>query len=143
MKVLVTAFKPFNKMPNNYSSEVLKCISGVDKIILDVAYDECFNELKSKFNLDSYDLIIAMGEARMRSVLTVEERAVNLASCSLQDNLGLIKKDEKIIDDGVDYLYTKVSLDECGIQISSDAGRFVCNNILLFFDWVFKFVNFV
>ena len=46
MKVLVTAFKPFNKMPNNYSSEVLKYILGVDKIILDVVYDECFNELK-------------------------------------------------------------------------------------------------
>ena len=29
MKVLVTAFKPFNKSPNNYSIEVLKYIENV------------------------------------------------------------------------------------------------------------------
>ena len=41
MKVLISAFKPFNNMPNNYSSEVLNYISGVDKVILDVVYDNC------------------------------------------------------------------------------------------------------
>lgn len=129
MKVLISAFKPFNKMHNNYSNEVLKFINGVDKTILDVVYDECFYELNKKFNLNSYDLIIALGEARMRKVLTVEKRAVNQASCSLADNLGIIKKDEKIIDGGNDYLYTTLPLDDCDIEISCDAGRFVCNNI--------------
>ena len=58
MKVLISAFKPFNNMPNNYSSEVLNYISGVDKVILDVVYDKCFEYLKNQFDLDSYDLII-------------------------------------------------------------------------------------
>ena len=78
MKVLITAFTPFNKMPNNYSSEVLKYITGVDKIILDVVYDESFKKLNSAFNLSEYDLLISMGEARMRKELTIEKRAVNL-----------------------------------------------------------------
>ncbi len=129
MKVLISAFTPFNKMPNNYSSEVLKYIDGVDKIILDVVYDECFNNLKKQFNLDDYDLLIAMGEARSRNVLTLEKRAINVSSCSLVDNSLVLKKDEKIIPNGEEYLYTKLPIEESGIDISSDAGRFVCNNI--------------
>ena len=129
MKVLISAFTPFNKMPNNYSSEVLKYINGVDKIILDVVYDECFEELKKQFNLDEYDLIIALGEARSRKVLTLEKRAQNRASCSLADNLGILKKEEEIILNGEEYLYTKLSIEESGIDISNDAGKFVCNNM--------------
>ena len=36
MKILVTAFKPFNKLNNNYSEEVLKYIENVDKYVIDV-----------------------------------------------------------------------------------------------------------
>ena len=129
MKVLISAFTPFNKMPNNYSSEVLKYINGVDKIILDVVYDKSFEKLNSTFNLSEYDLIIAMGEARMRKELTVEKRAINLSSCSLADNSLVLKKDEKIIPNGEEYLYTKLPIEESGMEISNDAGRFVCNNI--------------
>lgn len=129
MKVLISAFTPFNKMPNNYSSEVLKYIKDVDKIILDVVYDESFNKLKSSFNLDEYDLIITMGEARMRDDLTLEKRAINLSSCSLADNALVLKKDEKIIPNGEEYLYTKLPIEESDIEVSMDAGRFVCNNI--------------
>ncbi len=129
MKVLITAFKPFNNMSNNYSNEVLKYINNVDKIILDVVYDECFNELNNKFNLADYDLIISMGEARSRKVLTLEKRAINLSSCSLADNAGVIKKEEKIVQNGDEYLYTKLPIEQSDIEISLDAGRFVCNNI--------------
>ena len=45
MKVLVTAFKPFNNQTINYSSEVLKYIENVDKLIVDVIYDECYLEV--------------------------------------------------------------------------------------------------
>ena len=52
MKVLLTAFKPFNNKTNNYSYEVLKYIDNVDKAILDVCYDSCYLELTSKYDLD-------------------------------------------------------------------------------------------
>ena len=70
MKVLVTAFLPFNKSLNNYSMEVLNYISDVDKVVLDVIYDKSYNDLIKQFNLNEYDLIIALGEARMREKLT-------------------------------------------------------------------------
>ena len=141
MKVLITAFKPFNNQTNNYSLEVLKYIKEVDKIILDVCYDECYKYLKENKNLNNYDLIIAMGEARMRKDLMIEVNAKNISSCSLPDNSGIIKKDEKIINDGYD-LKTLVNLDTVKdvVKLSNDAGKFVCNNLYyhLLADYPFK-----
>jgi pyrrolidone-carboxylate peptidase len=141
MKVLVTAFKPFNNMPNNYSMEVLEYITDVDKVILDVCYDYSYQELISKFDLSLYDLVIAMGEARMRSVLTLETQAKNISSCSLTDNINQLKKDEVIILDGDDILYTKVSLEKVEdiVKLSNDAGKFVCNN--LYYHLLYNYPN--
>ena len=36
MKVLVTAFKPFNKSINNYSAEVLNYIDDVDNSVISI-----------------------------------------------------------------------------------------------------------
>ena len=131
MKVLVTAFLPFNKANNNFSMEVLNFIDCVDKVILDVLYDESYNKLKSEYDLASYDLIVAMGEARMRSELTLELYAKNIASCSLPDNNQVIKKDEVIIENGPEVLKTGLDINrlEGIVKLSEDAGKFVCNNI--------------
>ena len=101
MKTLVTAFKPFNNKTNNYALEVLNYILGVDKLIIDVVYDECYNEIISQVKIEEYDLIIALGEARMRNELTLELNAKNIADCSLADNLGQLKKNQKIIENEI------------------------------------------
>ena len=50
MNVLVTSFKPFNDQKINYSQEVLSYIDNVDKLIIDVVYDECYLHLKNHKN---------------------------------------------------------------------------------------------
>lgn len=130
-KVLISAFKPFYKSKNNYSMEVLSQINlDVDKVILDVVYDECYIDLK-KLNLDSYDLIVALGEARSRSELTVEKQAINLSSCSISDNKGIIKNNEIIDNRFENIIQTNIDLDKIKkyASISFDAGKFVCNNL--------------
>lgn len=139
MKILVTAFKPFNKQSINHSSEVIKYINNVDKIILDVCYDECYTELTNHYKLDEYDLIIALGEARMRKELTVEKYAKNIASCSLPDNNNILYKDHKIIENELDILSTNLNLDLINESISEDAGKFVCNN--LYFHLLHNYPN--
>ena len=131
MKVLVTAFKPFNKETNNLSIEVLNYIENVDKIILNVCYDDCYKELISNFNLDNYNLIIALGEARSRNEIMLEKRAINLSSCSLPDNSNIVYQNKTIIENGEKYLETSINLDKIKdiITISMDAGKFVCNNL--------------
>ena len=131
MKVLITAFKPFNNEKINHSSEVLKYLQTFDNIILDVIYDECYQELTSKYNLNDYELIISLGEARSRNELTLETQAWNLSSCSLKDNKGNLFKDLVINPDFDETLKTKVNIDCCKelIKFSFDAGKFVCNNL--------------
>lgn len=129
-KVLVTAFLPFNKMNNNYSLEVLKYIDNVDKTVLDVLYDEAFYSLKEKCDLSKYSLIIALGEARSRSELTIETQALNVAKCSICDNGGVYRNGEETIE-GCDTLKTQLDVIKCGsiAKLSYDAGKFVCNNL--------------
>ena len=131
MKILLSAFKPFNNSLNNYSEEVLKNIDDVEKIVLDVLYDKSYETLSNNYNLDEYDLIIALGEARSRQVLTIEVQAKNISSCSLKDNSGVLKQNEKIIANGEEIINTKVDIKkyENIIEFSYDAGKFVCNNI--------------
>ena len=131
MKVLVSAFKPFNNCKNNYSEEVLKYIRNADNIVLDVIYDKSYEILSNNYNLNEYDLIIALGEARSRKVLTLETQAKNISSCSLKDNSGVLKQNEKIIINGEEILQTKVDISKINniIELSTDAGKFVCNNI--------------
>lgn len=131
MKVLVTAFKPFNNLPNNYSMEVLSFLTDVDKVILDVCYDYSYQELVNQFDLSTYDLVIALGEARMRDVLTLETQAKNISSCSLKDNMNQLKKDEIIIEGNNEVLHTLVKINKVSdlVKFSNDAGKFVCNNL--------------
>ena len=117
MKVLVSAFTPFNKAINNYSLEVLNYLENIDKIVVDVIYDNCYQELKNKFNLDDYDLIIALGEARSRKVLTLETKAYNLASCSLPDNANILNKQKYKENTHVQF-YTDAILKE--LQLSRE-----------------------
>ena len=131
MKVLISAFKNFNNASNNYSAEVLHYIHNVDKIILDVVYDKCYEQMNKVHNLGDYDLIISLGEARSRNSLMLEIQAINLASCSIPDNAGILIKDEKIIINGKDILYTNVDVEKVKdiIEFSYDAGKYVCNNL--------------
>ena len=83
MKILVTAFQPFNNQDNNYSLEVLNYLVNVDKLLIDVVYDNCYKEIINNVNIDEYDLIVSLGEARSREELTLEVEAKNISSCSL------------------------------------------------------------
>ena len=131
MKILVTAFQPFNNQDNNYSLEVLNYIKNVDKLLIDVVYDNCYNEIINKVNIDEYDLIVSLGEARSREELTLEVVAKNISSCSLEDNEGNLKKDELINPFASDSLRTKVDVNKVKdeVKLSFDAGKFVCNNL--------------
>ena len=131
MKILVTAFKPFNNQNINYSMEVLNFINNVDKLIVDVIYDNCYLQIINNVNLDEYDLVVSLGEARSRDVLTLEVLAHNISSCSLKDNSGILKQNETINSSMPENLKTKVCLDNCieVVKLSNDAGKFVCNNL--------------
>ena len=67
----------------------------------------------------------------MRKTLTLETTAKNISSCSLPDNLGIVKSNEKIIDNDIEFINTLVDVNKVKglVELSNDAGKFVCNNI--------------
>ena len=130
-KVLVSAFTIFNKASTNYSLEVINYLNNVDKVIVDVVYDKCFDYINERYNLKEYSLIIALGEARSRDVLTLEVNAKNISSCSLPDNSGVLRNNHVIVPGGTDILFTLVNVDLVKdiVLFSFDAGKYVCNNL--------------
>lgn len=130
MKVLVSAFTCFNNASVNFSSEVIKHINNVDKVIVDVLYDKSY-ECLLEYGLDDYDLIVSLGEARSRDCLTLELEAKNISSCSIPDNALVYKKDCVIIEGGDSVLKTKVNVSKLDniVKFSNDAGKYVCNNL--------------
>lgn len=131
MKVLLTAFKPFNNETSNFSIDVLNKINNPDKIILDVVYNKCYEDLTSEFNLDEFDFIIALGEARNRKEIMVELTAKNICNAKIEDNNKNLLINTPIKENEIDQLHTKVDTNKFKdlISFSNDAGTFVCNNL--------------
>ncbi len=150
MKILVTAFEPFNKEKINASQEVLKNLpnfNGVQKIVLPVVFSECFQEVYKLMENTLFDYILMLGESGGRTSVSLERIAVNIAEASIPDNKGNMPRGEKIFPDGenaysatLDLKVAKDALNENSIpvQISNSAGLYVCNNL---FYGVMYYIN--
>jgi pyroglutamyl-peptidase len=140
MKLLLTAFEPFNQLTENASLDVLNAIhlelKGLILIkeVLPVVYaHSIYKELLLKHHPD---FVILMGEAGNRSLVNLEYRGVNKMSASVPDNCGVLKSDELILTNGptelIETLGSKGIVDHLATQgyplaLSHTAGTFICN----------------
>jgi len=141
MKILVTAFEPFNKEKLNASQEVLKKLpeqENIQKLLLPVVFRECFIRVYREMEKTHFDYVLMLGESGGRASVSLERIAVNIADSSIPDNKGNIPKGERIFPDGENAYFTtlnlktaKDTLNKNGIpvQISNSAGLYVCNNL--------------
>ena len=97
MKILITAFEPFNNDTVNPSEEILKNIDGC-KVMLPVSYnrvEEVLDDAICKYNPD---FILSLGYAGSRSEISIEKCAYNLMKASIKDNYGtLLDKQDALI----------------------------------------------
>ena len=137
MKILVSCFKPFNNEKVNYSELVLDNYNNLNikKIILDVVYEKDANVINDIISKDYYDYVLLTGEARNRKFVSLETTSRNLNDAKINDNRGTIKINQKIKENGNDYLTTNIDLSlleglsDNDTIISHDAGTFVCNDL--------------
>ena len=135
--ILITAFEPFGGSLINTSAEVLRLlpdtIAGhpVRKLLLPVVFGKAA-ETALQFPAD---YIFLLGEAGGRKTVTPERRAKNLRDARIPDNEGNQPKKETILSHGPAEYRTALPLDkiaagmrEDAIEISEDAGTFVCND---------------
>lgn len=130
MKILISAFTPFNGRKSNTSNEVLKLLTDeYETILLETSYERASIKLKNKINESSPDLVIMLGESNKCEDLVVERLAMNFAHATITDNDGKLLRHQKIDANGADLIETKIDLSllDDKFKISYHAGTYVCN----------------
>ena len=138
MKVLVTAFTPFNNKMTNTTMEVIKLLENVDKVILPVSYASSIKELLNAFELYKPDYILSLGEANRSGLIEIERYAHNLMGSSIADNDGVVINNTPIKDGSIcltpnyDVYDVTQKLKQDGFKVieSHTAGTFICNLVM-------------
>jgi pyroglutamyl-peptidase len=139
-KVLLTGFEPFGNATSNPSGEIVKQISGDNIItaILPVAYRQSAERLLSLIEQHNPDVVICLGQAEGRTVITPERVAINLDDARLADNEGVLRNDMKILEDGPAAYFSTLPINEIvaaikaegiPVAVSLSAGAFLCNHV--------------
>lgn len=145
MNILITAFEPFNgaKMnPSEYVARQLPShINGhkVDTLILPTAFRLCVDNVKQRLRMKGYDVVIGLGQAGGRTVITPERVAINIDDARIPDNKGYQPIDCPIQQQGPSAYFSTLPVKRM-VQVmlevrvpsalSNSAGTFVCNHLM-------------
>jgi pyroglutamyl-peptidase len=138
MKILVTAFEPFDQKSSNQSSMIARSLllDHVEILILPVAFKLAFQTLENHLKTCHYDMIIMLGEGPNK-VLHLEHVALNIMHARIPDNLGYQPLNTPI-DDGPLSLKSTLPLKQFSEILnkhnylyndSYHAGTYVCNDL--------------
>ena len=142
MKILVTAFDPFNQETTNASQLVLDALQthvSIIPVILPTSFHRSFPLLRQAVSSYNPDVVILLGEAEHRSTVSFERIAINLDDARIADNDGVQLIHTPIERKGPDGLFTRLPIYEIlpilqaaghPVSISNTAGTFVCNHIM-------------
>ena len=136
MGALITYFKPFNHEKFNYSGLILEDLKLNSKVLeLDVLYEKDADRVIEEINKNSFDFILLLGEARSRNKMCLEKRASNINDSKIADNNQIIRTNEiismdnKCLETNIDVQNLLKHLDTNYVEISMDAGTFICNDL--------------
>lgn len=143
MRVLVTGFEPFGGYSENSSWEVARrvasCgIAGVDVIAerLPVSFYRVADELQTKVEQHTPDLVIMLGQSAVADRIKLERVALNIMDSRKADNDGYIADEEPIYEGKESALFTSLPIKKLrsaieangiNVKISNSAGLYVCN----------------
>ncbi|MGA9828969.1 MAG: pyroglutamyl-peptidase I [Rhodanobacteraceae bacterium] len=142
---LLIGFEPFAGECVNPSAEVARRLGGehigscsIVAAILPVVFSTVTEKLTTLLETHRPDIVIALGQAGGRSVISLERVAVNLIDARIPDNDSSQPIDVPVIADApAAYFSTlpvkamRAHLDALGIPValSYSAGTFVCNQV--------------
>ena len=151
MKILVTAFEPFNGRDINPSQLILEQLEAPEgvtliKELLPVEFKATTEILKKRLQEHRPDVVISLGQAGNRPEISVERVAVNLDNCRssngqkiIADNAGDTPVDEPIVADGPQAYFSNLpvwemveAIQKAGVDaaVSYTAGTYVCNHVM-------------
>ncbi|WP_312652240.1 pyroglutamyl-peptidase I [Proteiniclasticum sp.] len=145
MKILVTAFDPFDGESINPALEAVKLmrdrISGAEIIKLEIptVFGRSIEKTVEAIRKEHPDAVLCVGQAGGRSEVTPERVAINVDDARIPDNEGNQPIDTPIYEDGapayfstlpVKAMVEAIRLEGLPSSLSNSAGTFVCNHIM-------------
>lgn len=143
--VLVTGFVPFGGRPRNASGEAVARLASVwtgpERLVtaeLPVAFDAAPRRLRELVARARPDLVVCVGEAGGRDVVSVERVALNLVDARIPDNDGAAPVDLPVVPGGPLAYLSSLPVRACAeavrstgvpAEVSYTAGTFVCNTV--------------
>ncbi|VED60097.1 pyroglutamyl-peptidase I [Staphylococcus simulans] len=145
MNILVTAFDPFGKEKTNPALEAVKLLPEtigehtITKLEIPTVFNESVEAIKQQLKIETYDAVLAIGQAGGRFDLTPERVGINVDDAKIADNKGNQPIDEVIQEDGAPAYFSNMpvkrltqAIKDAGVpaSLSNTAGTFVCNHVL-------------
>lgn len=144
-KVLLTGFDAFGGQSLNPSWLAVQALHGrrvlghtVVAAQLPTVFDASLRELDALLRQHQPSLVICVGQAGGRKVLSLERVAINVNDAPLADNAGAQPVDTPVVRDAPVAYFTSLPIkamlaalhDEgVGAEVSQTAGTFVCNHV--------------
>jgi pyroglutamyl-peptidase len=144
MRALVTGFDPFGGGRVNASLEAVRRLPtriGTLDIVtaeLPTSYARSIPALKAAIRDARPGIVLCVGEAGERSVLSVERVAINLQDARMPDNDGAAPAERPVLRGGpaayfatlpVRKMVAALRAAELPAELSMSAGAFVCNHV--------------
>jgi pyroglutamyl-peptidase len=144
--ILITGFEPFGGHTSNPSIAAAReaaqelSASGIPAVAeeLPCVFAAAPGALLRAIERHRPDVVVCVGLAATRRVLSLERVAINVIDARIPDNAGARPVDEPVEADGPAAYFTRLpikrtlaALDSAGIgaEVSQTAGTFVCNQV--------------
>jgi pyroglutamyl-peptidase len=144
-KVLLTGFDAFGGQSLNPSWLAVQALHGrkvlghtVVAAQLPTVFDASLRELDALLRQHQPALVICVGQAGGRKVLSLERVAINVNDAPLADNAGARPVDTPVVRDAPVAYFTSLPIkamlaalhkEGVGAEVSQTAGTFVCNHV--------------
>lgn len=145
MRILITAFEPFQQESVNATMEALALLPdsahghALTRRILPVEFGKAITAIEMLVEELSPDAVICLGQATGRADVTPERVAINVSDARIPDNGGFQPADLPIREDGPAAYFSTLpvrdmiaAMKKVGVpaSLSNTAGTFVCNNLM-------------
>ena len=145
MKLLLTAFTPFDGEKINPALEAVKLVKDrignllIVKLEVPTVFGKSIDTVREAIEREKPDFVLSIGQAGGRADITPERVAINLDDARIPDNEGNQPIDEPIFPDGENAYFSTLpvkamveAIRKEGLpsSLSNSAGTYVCNHLM-------------
>lgn len=145
MKILLTAFTPFDGESINPALEALKLLPDkigkleVLKLEIPTVFGKSARLALEAIEQEKPDYVLSIGQAGGRAEITPERIAINIDDARIPDNEGNQPVDWPIVPDGGNAYFSNLPIkamveamkkEEIPASVSNSAGTYVCNHLM-------------